>query len=326
MKKFNKLLSILSILITTSLIFTSCVTKKSTEDLVKYSSKKYRIGFAMSTFDDNWLGNLMNAAKKEAKNLSDADVIFVNAKNDATKQKSQIMNLIAQKCNVIIVISVDTDKSAEYTQLANDSNVPIISVNRFLKNQNDAASYVGSDSITAGIMQGEYVVKQLNGKGNVVLLRGEDTQEAAIKRTEGVKQVFKNYPDIKIVAEDTGKWQRTLGMQITENWIKNDIKFDAVVCNNDEMAIGAIMALKEFKKLDNVLVAGTDATPDALKFMKEGSLKVTVFQNAEGQGSTAIDTAYKIAKGEKVNKNVFIPYELVVPNDADKYLQKQNAK
>lgn len=265
----------------------------------------------------------MKGAKEEAEKLEDTDVIFTDAKNDPVKQTAQIANLIAQKCDVIIVCIVDVEKSDTYIKMAKDANIPIISVNRVFKNQSEATAYVGSDSITSGIMQTEYVVQKLNGKGNVVILRGDDANEAAIKRTEGVKQILKNYPDIKIVAEDTGKWQRTLGMQITESWIKNGIQFDAVVCNNDEMALGAIMALKNANKINNVTVAGIDATADALNVMKAGDLKVTVFQNASGQGGGAIKAAYKIIKGEKIDSNNYVPYELVIPSDADKYLEKQ---
>ena len=314
----------LSVFIILSLVLSGCAQKKAANTASKYKSKKYRIGFAISSYSDKFKSILMASAKKEAEKLDDTDVIFVNGKNDTTKQKSQIANLIAQKCDVIIVSPVDTNETESYAKMANDSNIPIISSNALFSNQDQATSYVGSDSIEAGLLQMEYVAKKLNGKGNIVVLKGVDTDEAAIKRTEGIKEVLKKYPDIHIVAEESGKWQRTLGMQITENWIKNGIQFDAVVANNDEMAIGSIMALKNSNMIDKVFVAGTDGTEDALQLMKEGSLKATVFQNAAEQGSEAIKTAYKVIRGEKVDKNVFIPFELVTPEDADKYLARYN--
>ncbi|AAK79319.1 inositol transport system substrate-binding protein [Clostridium acetobutylicum] len=319
MKKTSRILIIFA---ATCFLLTACAQKKS----IVYKSKKYRIGLSIPASDDVFRNKIINAMENEAKNLPDTDLVVVNAKGDPARQKSQISNLVAQKCNAILVLPVDTLLSSDYTQIANDSGIPIISVNNFLKNQDDAAAYVGSDSITSGIMEAEYAVKQLNGKGNVVILKGEPNHETAIKRTEGFKQVLQNYPEIKIIDEQYGDWKRTLGMQITENWIKNGTKFDAILANNDEMAIGAIMALKENNLINNVFVGGIDATPDALKLLKEGSLKVTVFQNAAGQGSEAIKAAYKLVKGEKINKKIFVPYELVVPNDADKYLGKQSAK
>ncbi|URZ15865.1 sugar ABC transporter substrate-binding protein [Clostridium felsineum] len=320
MKKTSHILILL--MIATCFLFTACSSKQA----IVYKSKKYRIGLSIPASDDNFRNRVISAIKKDAQSLTDTDLVIVNAKGDPARQKAQISNLVAQKCNAIIVLPVDTEQSGDYTQIAKDSGVPIISANTFLKNQNDAEAYVGSDSITSGIMEAEYAAKQLNGKGNVVILKGEATHEAAIKRTEGIKQVLQNYPNIKIVAEENGDWKRTLGMQITENWIKNSTKFDAVLANNDEMAIGAIMALKNHNLINNVFVGGVDATPDALKFLKEGSLKVTVFQNASGQGSEALKAAYKLVKGEKIDKNIFVPYELVVPSDADKYLKMQGTK
>ena len=314
----------LAVFIILSLVLSGCAQNKAANTASAYKSKKYRIGFVMQSYNNELLNIMMNEAKKEAEKLDDTDVIFVNGKSDSTKQKSQIANLIAQKCDAIIVNPYDINESASYTKMANESNIPIISVNCPLKNQDEATSFVGSDSTESGVLEMEYVAKKLNGKGNIVILRGDDGAEAAIKRTEAIKEVAKKYPDIKIVAEEGGKWQRTYGMQITESWIKQGIQFDAVVSNNDEMAIGSIMALKNSNMLDKVFVAGIDGNKDALNLLKEGSLKVTVFQNVAGQGSEAIKTAYKVIKGEKVDKNVFIPFELVTPEDADKYLARYN--
>jgi ABC-type sugar transport system substrate-binding protein len=107
------------------------------------------------------------------------------------------------------------------------------------------------------------------------------------------------------------------------NWITKGVKFDAVVSNNDEMAIGAIQALKasgvDTKK---AIVGGVDATADALASMKGGDLKVTVFQNAAGQGKSAVDTALKLAKGEAVEQKIWVPFELVTPANMTEYLKK----
>jgi inositol transport system substrate-binding protein len=107
-----------------------------------------------------------------------------------------------------------------------------------------------------------------------------------------------------------------------ENILQSDLKgkFQGVVCHNDEMAIGAMKALEAAGMLDQVKVAGIDATPEALKYIKEGKLALTVFQDALGQGAMAIDLAVKVVNGEKVEKTVMVPYVLVMPEDVDKYL------
>jgi inositol transport system substrate-binding protein len=314
--KLRKLVHYFLVTLALLAAFTGC-TKSDKKD-------KVVIGYSMPTFDDKWLSYMLDAAKAKADELSpEVEVIFTDAKNDSAKQMGQVETFVAQGVDVIVVCPVDTEATEPFTRIAKEANIPIVSVNRVFKNQDEATCFVGSESIKAGILQMEYIGKKLGGKGNIVLFRGEDGHEAARMRTEGVKKVIKEkYPDIKIVAEQTGKWQRTLGMQIMENWIQSGIKFDAVCSNNDEMAIGAIMALKEAKMLDKVLVGGTDGTIDALEYVKNGELDMTVYQNPVGQGAGAVEVAYKIAKGEKVEPYVWVPYELVPPEKVDEYIAK----
>jgi inositol transport system substrate-binding protein len=125
---------------------------------------------------------------------------------------------------------------------------------------------------------------------------------------------------IKILDKREGKWQRTAGNDITTNWLSTGMKFDAIIANNDEMAIGAIQALKAAKKwTPDFMVAGIDATPDALASMKAGDLKVSVFQNAAGQGTGSLDAAIKLIKKQPVDRFVNIPFELVTPANLSKY-------
>jgi inositol transport system substrate-binding protein len=104
------------------------------------------------------------------------------------------------------------------------------------------------------------------------------------------------------------------------NWLSAGLRPQAVVANDDEMAIGAIQALRQAKLLSRTIVAGIDATPDALAAMKAGDLKVTVFQNAPAQGRGAVDTALKLVKGERVSGFVSVPFELVTPGNLPEYL------
>ncbi len=107
------------------------------------------------------------------------------------------------------------------------------------------------------------------------------------------------------------------------NWLSAGVKFDAVVSNNDEMAIGAIQALKAAGiDMKDVIVAGVDATADALAALQAGDLDVTVFQNAAGQGKGALDTALALAKGETVETKVFVPFELVTPANVADYVNR----
>ena len=188
----------------------------------------------------------------------------------------------------------------------------------------EKVAYVGSNEVDSGTLEMKEVCKLMGGKGNILVMMGELSNQAARQRTQDVEDVIAT-PEcsgIKILDKRTAKWQRTEGNDLMTNWISAGLKFDAVVSNNDEMALGAIQALKASKMLDKTIVAGVDATQDALASMKAGELKVTVFQNAAGQGQGAVDTAMKIIKGEKVPSMVWIPFELVTPANLSQYMSK----
>ena len=244
------------------------------------------------------------------------------------KQLSQVQNMIAQKYDAIIVNPVDTDATPKITKMVTDAKIPLIYVNRkpvdFAKLPAGVA-FVASDEKVSGTLETEHVCKLLKGKGNILVLMGELSNEAARTRTQDIEDVVKtkDCSGMKIVDKREGKWSRTAAQDITTNWLSSGIKFDAIIANNDEMAIGAINALKAAKKwTPATIVAGIDATPDALASMKAGDLKVTVFQNAAGQGSGSVDAAIKLIKKQPIDRFVNVPFELVTPENLSKYSGK----
>jgi ABC-type sugar transport system substrate-binding protein len=282
-----------------------------------------KIGLAIAN-QDTFLAYMSDALLAYGKQVG-ADVQMEVAGDDVGKQLSQIQNLIAQKVEAIIVNPVDTDVTPRITKLVTAAKIPLVYVNRrpadFAKLPPGVA-WVASDEAVSGTLETKEVCRIMNGKGNVVVLMGELSHEAARTRTQDIEDVLatKECSGIKILDKREGKWQRTIGNDITTNWLSNGLKFDAIISNNDEMAIGAIQALKAAKKWrPDFLVAGIDGTPDALASMRAGDLKLTVFQNASGQGTGAIVTAIKLIKGQPVDRFVNIPFELVTSANLSKY-------
>lgn len=283
------------------------------------------IGAAMPVFDDKWLSYLYDGIKEYDSQHDEVEVTMVDAKNDAGKQMSQVETLIAQGVDAILINPVETDAVEPMVDAANEANIPVVVVNRMPGEDvmGKIYAYVGSESLEAGTIQMEKVAELLGGKGNVAIMNGTLGQESVVKRTKGNKDVLKKYPDMKIVREQTADYQRSQGMTVMENWIQAGDKIDAVVANNDEMAIGAIMALEESGKRDDIIVAGIDGTIDALEYVKQGKLNISAFQDAYGQGKGAIETAVKAVKGEKLDNNfINIPFELVTQENVDEYIKK----
>ena len=284
-------------------------------------NKPIKIGLTMK-FDDLWLTTLRDAMTAYAQSQPGVELIAVDSKEDVATQLGQVENFVAQGVDAIIIIPANTDAADPMTKAAQDAGIPLVYVNRLPANLPEGVSYVGSESIQAGIMQAEWIAEKLGGKGNVVIMNGNLAQEAAQKRTEGEKQVFAKFPDIKIIREDTGNWHRDEGLALMENWLSSGDQIDAVASNNDEMAIGAIQAIEAAGKLGKIIVGGVDASPDALQEMDKSRLNVTVFQNAAGQGEGGIKAAIALARGEKIDQITWVPFELVTPENYKDYMNK----
>jgi inositol transport system substrate-binding protein len=128
---------------------------------------------------------------------------------------------------------------------------------------------------------------------------------------------------VNIIDQQTANWSRDQAQNLMTNWLSTGTAFDGVLANNDEMALGAIQAMKAAGiSMDDVIVSGVDATQDALASMQAGELDITVFQNAAAQGSGALDAAVKLARGEAVDQKVYIPFELVTPANMADYMAK----
>ncbi len=287
-----------------------------------------KIGVSMDKFDDNFLTVLRNGIADYAKTQPGVSVQIEDAKDDVSKQLSQVQNFIANGVDAIIVNPVDTSATAAITRAAADAGVPLVYVNRQpadLEKLGPKAAFVGSNEAESGTFETKEICKILGGKGAILVIEGQLSNQAAVQRTKDIHDVLAS-PDcsgIKIIAEQTANWDRTQGQNLMTNWLSKGMKFDAVVSNNDEMAIGALQAMKS-AGLDTKksVVGGVDATQDALTSMKAGDLKATVFQNAAGQGKGAVDAALALAAGKKVDRTVYVPFELVTPANLDQYLKK----
>ncbi|WP_020409282.1 sugar ABC transporter substrate-binding protein [Hahella ganghwensis] len=289
-------------------------------------AKELKVGVSMALFDDNFLTALRNGIQSAA-SQEGVDVQIEDAKNEVGTQLNQIQNFIASGVDAIIVNPVDTDATVSMSDDADAAGIPLIYVNRQPINVDmlpDNQAFVASNEIDSGTFQTQEVCRLLKGKGKVVVLMGELSNQAAIQRTKDIHDVIAT-PDcsgMEVVAEQTAEWSRTKGNDLMTNWLAAGIEFDAVISNNDEMAIGAIQALKAAgRSMDSVVVAGIDATPDALQAMKNGDLDVTVYQSAVGQGEGSIKAAVQLAKGDDVDQKVWVPFELVTPDNLGNYMK-----
>ncbi|MHC8372467.1 sugar ABC transporter substrate-binding protein [Pseudomonas sp. MDT1-85] len=282
-----------------------------------------KIGVSMSQFDDTWLTYLRESMDTKAKSYPDGVKLqFEDARSDVVRQLSQVESFISQNVDAIVVNPVDTAATRKITEAAVKAGIPLVYVNRRPDDMNlpKGVVTVASNDLEAGQMQMQYLADKMGGKGDIVILLGDLANNSTTNRTKGVKDVLAKYPNIKIEQEQTGIWSRDKGMTLVNDWLTQGRKFDAVVSNNDEMAIGAAMALQQAGVAKgSVLIAGVDGTPDGLNAVKKGSLLVSVFQDAKGQADGSIDTAVKMAKNEPVEPAVWVPYRLITLQNVDTF-------
>ncbi|MFC5587091.1 sugar ABC transporter substrate-binding protein [Nitratireductor kimnyeongensis] len=301
--------------------------------LMSTSAMAETVGVSMALFDDNFLTVLRNGMVDYAETLDGVELQVEDAQNDVGKQLNQIQNFIASGVDAVIVNPVDTDATVAMTKAAADAGVPLVFVNREPVNVDDLPdnqAFVASDERESGTLEAQEVCRQLKEKGKgegakIVVLMGELSNQAARMRTQDVHDVIATdeCSFMEIVEEQTANWQRTEATDLMTNWLSAGLEFDAVVSNNDEMAIGAIQAMKAANiSMEDMLVGGVDATQDALAAMAAGDLDVTVFQDAAGQGKGALDAALMLAKGEDVDQKVYIPFQLVTPDNMDQFTTK----
>ena len=289
-------------------------------------AKTYVIGAPMNSFADKWQTYLQDAIRQFDQEHDDVVFKLSDANADSARQLNDVETFIDQKVDALLVVPNDPNIVKAIGKKAQKAGIPLIVVNR-RPNDNDldkyVTSFVGSDEIEGGRIQGNFIVDSLNGKqGNTLILLGPLGQDAVTKRTQGNKEIFKEHSNINIVAEQEGKWERDRGLSIAENVLAGQKSINVVVSNNDEMAIGAILASRKLGiNVEDIIIVGLDATPDALEYLGKG-LDATVFQSAKGQGYTGAETAYRAAKGEKVEKINWVPFELVTPDKKETYQAK----
>lgn len=270
---------------------------------------KLVIGATMLSMQNEFIVNISDEMEKKAEELG-VELVLVDAERSALKQVEQVESFIAQGVDAIILNPCEVEASSTAVQKAKAANIPIINVNS--ATSAPPTAFVGSDDTESGRIAMKHIAEKMGGKGNLFVIHGYMGQAAQIQRDKGAKEVLKDYPGIKLVAEQTGEWDRAKAMSLTENWIQSHgNKINAIFAHNDEMGMGAVKALENAHLNDQVVVVSIDAIADALQAVKKGSLDATVFQNARVQGGKAIETAVKAAKGEAFEKEVMVPFKLI---------------
>ena len=299
-------------------LLTGC--RRETPSPAERGAKQPVVGVSLMNLSSEFIVMLDNALTERARELG-VKLIINDAQRNPERQVRQVESFIARGVDAIILNPCEVEASSPAVDRAREAGVPIVNVNSETRSQPTA--FVGSrDEESARLAMG-YLAKRLGGKGNALMMQGFMGQAAQIKRDRGAREVLAQYPEIKLLASQTAEWDRAKAMSLMENWIQSfGDKIDAVFAQNDEMAMGAVIALEQAKMKDRVLVAGVDAIADALQAVKDGRLDATVFQDARAQARAALDTVMKILRKQPYEREVYIPFRLVTRANVDEFLKQ----
>jgi len=282
--------------------------------------KKFKIGVTHYGLQNEFTMLISSAQEAAAKELG-VEISIFDGNYDVNTQIGQFENMISQGYDAIIFSPVDIDALAVAVEKAEEAGIPVFGVNTRV-NSDQLTSYVGSNDVTAGEIEMTWMAERLAGKGNIVILEGPIGSSAQVQRKEGIHNILDMNPDIKVLSEKTANWSRAEGLTLMENWLQAfPDQIDAVVSQNDEMALGAVNALEGAGLKDKIPVIGVDAISDALDAIVDKRLNATVFQDAAGQGRQSVEVAVSYLKGEKIEDAYWIPFKLVIPENVDEYME-----
>ena len=246
-------------------------------------------------------------------------VSYQDARRDVNNQINQVETFIAQKVDVIIISAVDPAGSVAAVEAAYKANIPILGV--IVPVKSDKITYVGNSNENGGETLAKFVRDKLAPNSKIVIIEGQAGGVNSIQRTESFKKTL-NRPDVKILAQNHADWQREKGMKLMEDWIQAFPQIDAVIGINDDMALGAIEALKGANRLKGVMVTGFNGTRDAMRAVKEGSMTCTMLYNAQTQAQNLFNAVKKILDEKlMVLPHQYGNWEIVTSQNAAKYLK-----
>lgn len=275
------------------------------------------IGVSLMNLSNEFIVMLNRAMERRAEELG-VRLIVNDAQRAPDRQIQQVESFIAQQVDAIILNPCEVEASSPAVDKALAAGIPIVNVNSETKTAPTA--FVGSRDEESARLAMEYIAQRLGGRGEVVMMHGYMGQAAQLKRNAGARAVLAENPGLHLLAEQTAEWDRAKAIALMENWIQaHGDRINAVFAQNDEMAMGALLALEQAKKKDKVIVVGVDAIADALEAVRQSRLDATVFQDSEQQGRQAVETALKILRKQPFDKETYIPFRLVTKDNVGQY-------
>ena len=316
--KQNRFLKIITFLFIIAGIV-GCSNKNSRQK----DNESKKMAVVISTLNNPWFVVLGESAAERARELGYEATIF-DSQNNSAKEAEHFDNIIAMGYDAILFNPTDADGSVLNVKRAKDAGIPTFCMDREINSRDAAVTQLLSDNFTGCVKLGQYFVRQMNKKGNYVEILGLVGDNNTWNRSNGFHSVVDEFPDLKMVAQQSADFDRNKAMDVMETIMQANPKIDAVFCGNDAMAMGAYQAVLAAGKADKIKVFGFDGARDAVQGIADGKIEATVMQFPVLMSRTSADLADQYLKGKRdFSSKTPVEVILITPENVEEYLPEK---
>jgi len=264
------------------------------------------LAIVVSTLNNPFFVTMKEGAEAKASELG-YKILVLDSQNDPSKELSNIEDLTVRGVKAILLNPADSDAASNAVRLANRAGIPVLTLDRGV-GRGDVVSHIASDNVAGGEMAGKFIVDTVGADAKVIQLEGLAGTSAARERGEGFMKAVKA-SNLTLLASQPADFDRTKGLNVMENLLAGNSDVQAVFAQNDEMALGALRAIKAAGK--DVLIVGFDGTDDGIAAVNRGQLGATVAQQPDMIGALGVETAVKMLNGDSVDKTISVPLKVI---------------
>ncbi|NLZ52959.1 MAG: sugar ABC transporter substrate-binding protein [Thermoanaerobacteraceae bacterium] len=315
----RKLLAILSITMIAALLLSGCGGSNSSnngEEAGNDLANKEITVILKNLTNPFWI-SVKEGAEAAGKELGVNVKVLAPLKADNNEEQSQMVEqAIANQTDIVVLTPSDSNGIIPAAKKLNEAGIPIINLNTKIEgNTVDVETFIAIENYDAGFQTVTRLCEMMEGKGKMIIIEGVTGAQTSIDRVKGAIAALADFPEIELVARQSGEYNRAKAMDVVQNLLQAHPDVNGIFCCNDEMALGAVEAIASAGKTGDILVAGIDANADAREAIKEGKMALSCDSQPFNQGYQGVANAVKVLQGEKLDDFIKLDMKVVGKED-----------
>lgn len=317
MKKF---LALILAVVMIACLFAGC--SKKDDNGGKAEGKKEILVVVKNSTAPFWI-SVMEGAKAAGAELGYTVVCKTpvdTAEGSGNEQQSNLCEeAIVSGVGCLVIAPVDSEAIIPATKKVNEAGIPIVNLNTMISDASQYVTFAGLENVNQGYDTAKAMFEAMGGTGKIFIIEGSTGAQTSIDRVKGFEKALAEYPNIEVIAQQSANYSRADAMNVVQNLLQSHPDVDAILCCNDEMALGSAEAVDAAGKTGQIKISGQDANDDAVEALKAGKITITSYGNPYMQGYTAVKAAVDILEGKQVEKFYEVATKVVDINNADTF-------